>query len=998
MRLPALPTVAADRGWHRFLASGLLWLGLLWSLGVNAAGLTPLNDYYRETWTTRSGLPHNSVNDIAQTPDGYLWLATWEGAVRFNGQEFVNFDRERIEGLPDSGIRALMLDSDGSLLLGGSRGGLVRGMGNQWSPFAPAPALISELLRDRRGRLWVGTEGSGVMRINPDGSRRVYTQGNGLLGNTSLAFAEDGQGRVWVGTSGGLVYFDGDTTSQLPEGSGLPDMPILALAMDQQQRLLVGTERGVFVADLAQPELRFATLHPQLTDEPVTRLLADTDGSLWIGTLNRGLLRLSELGIEQLGVEQGLPNSRVLALLRDAERNLWVGTNGGLFRLSDAPLSSLTQAKGLSDNFVRSVLEHSDGSLWIGTSRGLNRLVGNEVTRIGVGTAFEHLSVLSLAETSTGDVWAGTYTQGAVRWRNGKVVERLNRESGLTGNEVRAVLVAQDGTMWLGSTSGVSHVRDGGIRKYTRDDGLPGTYVVSLAQTRNGDVWVGTGTGAGIIGKDGVRSLDLMSVNQAEFVFDIFEDAASDVVWLATDRGLVRFRNRDGQMGVVGRAAGLPFDKVFHVVLDQLGSLWLSGNRGVVRIDKSQAEEVADGRRTSIEYERYTEADGMSSSQCNGGSHPSATLRGDGSVWLATAIGVAHVQPARISEFSAVPPPVAIESFRVDGAELALGQHHDLAAGTQRIELQFAGLSFRTAQRIRYRYRLLGFDRDWVERGNQSHAEFTNLPPGDYVFQVAAAHPKGGWSPVEATISFRIAPFFWQRPVFWLLAVVGVLALLYAFSRWRLRQMHARQRLLKELVESRTSDLRRQTEKLLSADAEKTVLLEKLREQSEAFERQAREDALTGLMNRRAFDEVLAHEFERARRTEHPLCLALLDIDHFKRVNDEWSHAVGDEALKAVAAELRRHFRSIDAVARWGGEEFAILMPYTSLDEARAAAERLRLGVERMDCDGFAPGLKLTVSIGLSSHVGLSHHEKLVSRADAELYKAKQAGRNRTSG
>lgn len=994
-----MPPFRIDR---EFRLPPLLAALLALSLAIHAApaaqaaptDLVPLDEYSRETWTTRNGLPHNSINDIAQTPEGYIWVATWEGAARFNGREFVNFDREKVPGLPDSGIRAFHQEPDGSLLLGGGRGGLARLSLGQWAPFAPAPALISELLRDSQGRLWVGTESYGLMRIDPDGSRTQYTRGNGLPGDSVYAIAEDAQGRIWLGTSDALAVFADGRLQAMPDAAGLPPGAILALALTPDGRLLVGGERGAYVGDAGSNTPHFDLLDPALAGEAVSRLMLDSSGQLWLGTINRGLIRLGALGMERLDASSGLNNNRVLALMEDRERNIWVGTNGGLVRLGRAPFSVLTRSKGLADNFIRTVLEHSDGSLLIGSTGGLDRLQGERITRVGAGSPWEGVSVLSLAEAPEGDIWVGTYTHGALRFRGDRVVQHIHRGTGIAGNEVRAVLHGRDGRIWLGTTNGLSRIGEDGVRNYGTEDGMPGLYVTSLLETREGEIWVGTGTGLGIIAGDSVRSLDIGRHSEAEFVFDVFEEPDGQSIWLATDRGLLRYRVADGHLGVIGRAAGLPFDKIFHMVDDLAGSLWLTGNRGVLRIDREAAMAVADGRQATLAYERFSESDGMASSQCNGGTSPTATRRQDGSVWIATAYGVAYIHPARLAQFAATPPPVVIESLRVDDREYPLQQDLRLPAGSQRLELSFAGLSFAMAHRTRYRYQLLGFDRDWVERGSLPYAQFTNLPPGDYELQVTAAHPNGAWNSDGASLRFRLLPHPWQRQDVQAAAILALLLLAAGVLHWRSRNLRRRAEQLQQLVQRRTADLQQQTEKLIATDREKSQLMERLRQQSEDFERQAREDALTGLMNRRAFDEALETEFARAQRGSHPLCLALLDLDHFKRVNDEWSHAIGDIALQRVAEVMREQFRSIDSLARWGGEEFTVLMPYTSLEQARAACERLREAVAAIDCREFAPGLRLSISVGIAQCAGLPSHGRLLTQADAALYRAKQNGRN----
>ena len=978
----------------------LLALCLAWPVAAavpgGAAGpnqAAPLRDHFLDTWTTRQGLPHNAINAIVQTPEGYLWFATWEGAARFNGREFVNFDRDAGTGLPDSGVRALLLDHDGALLVGGSRGGMARHHGGRWAPYDPAPGLITRLLRDASGRLWAGTESAGLLLVDVDGARTHFTPDNGLPGDSTYGIVEDGEGTVWVATSGGLVGFDAEGGIRPAPDPRIGQVPVFSVALAPDGRVVAGTGAGVLAFDPSQGVAQ--ALHPSLR-ETVTALLYDSRDELWIGTVSRGLFRASRThGLESLDADAGLPNNRVLALFEDRDGSLWVGTAGGVVRLGDALFSSLTRERGLADDYVRTVMRHSDGSLWIGSGRGVDRWVDGRLQPV---PALARESVLSLAEARDGSVWVGSFASGALRVADGSVVEQRSRADGLPSDEVRALLEEPDGTLWVGTTHGLVRLSGGAMRLYRESDGLPGDYIVTLMQAADGAVWVGTGVGVAVIDGAQVRPVPLDHLNQAEFAFDIVEEPETGSVWLATDRGLVRLRASDGHAAVIARGQGLPFDKLFSVVPDHEGNLWLSGNRGVIRVAAAEAHAVADGRRERLEAELYSEADGMASSQANGGSSPAAALAADGSVWIATARGVAVVQPARLQAFGARVPPMVIERVRVDGVDHPLDAELSLPAGTGRIQIDVAGLGFVVPERIRYRYRLQGFDADWVDRGTQRYAEFTNLPPGRYVFEAVAANPGGPWSPEPARLAFDIAPHLWQRPAAWVLGLLLVAGMVVGVVVLRERRLRGNEARLRQQVDLRTAELAEQARRLLEADSEKSQLVDRLREQSEAFERQSLEDALTGLPNRRAFDRALAREFKHAVGEQRHLSLALLDIDHFKRINDRYSHAVGDQVLQQVATVMRRHLREFDAVSRWGGEEFALMFPGSSLETARAICERLREAIADTAFETIAPGLRLTVSIGLAGREGVDDHDRLLARADAALYAAKSEGRNRVRG
>ncbi|RZA10020.1 MAG: GGDEF domain-containing protein, partial [Lysobacteraceae bacterium] len=487
-----------------------------------------------------------------------------------------------------------------------------------------------------------------------------------------------------------------------------------------------------------------------------------------------------------------------------------------------------------------------------------------------------------------------------------------------------------------------------------------------------------------------VHALDMHGKVGAQDVFDFLEDR-DGTLWLATDRGLVRYRN--GQVGAIGLKQGLPIDTLFAVVDDGLGNLWLTSNRGVLRISRADAQAVLDGRRNQLPFDHFGEADGLASAQCNGGSGPAALRDRLGNIWVATARGAAVVSPNLLHAYRHELPQVVIEQVLADDRPQAKAEAMHLQPGTRKLEFHYAALSFLMPRFLRYRYRLEGVDDRWIERGNQRIAQYTK---GRYRFLVDVSAPSvgRGWSGRPSTVEIEIRPQPWEQAWFLGLCVVLGGLVVLGLYRGRLGALRRRAEALEDVVEQRTRDLREHTDRLRESDQEKSILLARLKEQSEAFEQQALEDALTGIDNRRSLDARLQQAFSQAVMSGRPLAFALFDLDEFKRINDRYSHAAGDQALVAVAHALRDGIGTRGKLARWGGEEFAVLLDGMRIEEARELCEELRQRVQAIDCSGFAPGLALSISGGVTERTGLAHHEKLVSRADALLYEAKRAGRN----
>lgn len=970
------------------LILGFLLLNIALPLSASPA---KLSHYFQESWTTRDGLPHNTINSITQSNDGYLWLATWEGAARFNGREFEVFGRGPLTGLPDSGVRSLTLDHNKNLLLTGARGGVSRYTAKGWQNWPSFNVLINAVAEDADGNFWLASEGQGLFRQRPDGTRQQFSITAGKTSDVVHSLLIDDNGRLWAGTPRGLVWLD--TNAANPEINLVNALPSAAVFVLRPYAggLLIGTERGLFRYNQGD----IALLSTALADIAVSALLVQND-QIWIGSTDQGLLRYSELGVETLNIAGGLPNNRILSLYLDNENSIWAGTNGGLIRLRAAPFVTYTAENGLVGDYVRALLAHSDGSVWVGTSQGISRRTASGFATVSLSAASKGQSILSLAEGNDGGLWIGTYTDGLLRYANGKVTTQYDRTSGLLANEVRAILPEKNGGVWIGTSQGLSFINADGVLNYSSADGLPTPFVMTLYQHTDGRLFVGTGGGVAIRQPDGrMTTLDTTTLDNAEYAFGFAADPKANVLWITTDRGLVAYDLNTDRAQIIGRNAGLPFDKVFQAVIDQQQNLWLSSNRGILRLDRESINQFLSGTLPSVSYELFGEGDGMQSAQANGGSMQAATITASGSIIFATSKGISEVYPTDLKKLYINSLPVVIEHLKVDGALISLDQELQLGAGMHRLELQFAGLGYIMPKHIQYSTKLNGFDSSWVARGNNTIAEYTNLPSGHYQFSVRASYPQGAWSEQVASFNFIILPYFWQRPIFWFSAMLAALLLIAIVLRWRFTAQHKRERKLRIQVANKTLELQQQADNLQIIDRERSELLQHIRRQAQEFELQARLDALTGLANRRAFDEALARECARARRNKLPLCLVLLDVDHFKQVNDTFSHSIGDKVLQKVAVAIRRYCREDDTVARWGGEEFAVLLPNTTTQVAAEICERMRQAVAQLDFSEFSPNLHITISIGIARYADGMQHDKLLSHSDMALYQAKQGGRNK---
>ena len=939
----------------------------------------PLQDYFTQTWDTRDGLPHNGINALTQTTDGYLWIATWEGFARFNGREFKLFTRGSKAGLPDSAIKSLTSTQNSELLVAGARGGVSVRKNREWNPQYNASTMVNHAIYDDKKNIWLALEGKGLVY------RDVSTQvDETIIGNLrAFNLLLDDDGTLWVATNNGLYSVKNKTlVSHINDNFGLPDTPVLSLLLTSNNQLIVGTEKGAYIFKNGY----FNPLHKDLPLEAITSLLKDNNDDIWLGTQKHGIFRLSDNGVEKLDDSKGLPNNRISSLYQDKEDSIWVGTSSGLFRLREAPFITLTSTQGLAGNYIRSVLAHNDGSLWVGSSKGLNKLQAGEVYSIQSAPLHSKdptsKSILSLAQGKNGQVLVGTYNSGVYKVRGNTMQPFLNKSQGLPSNEVRSLLFDSKENIWIGTASGLVKItKEGQMSHFNKQTGLPDSFIMALTEDANGKIWIGTGIGV-VSYKNGIiQTYRLNEKYKAEYAFGF--NVEDNAIWLTTDRGLIHIDLTTNNIKAISRKNGLPIDKLFQVIIDNNDTFWLSSNRGILKISREQINKVLADQKAIIDYEIFAEGVGLLSSQANGGSTPAASLHNDGSVWFATAKGVSQVTHQRLQRMSERRLPVIIEQLIVENQEYPLTLNRksqvinpiQLLASASHITIHYAGLGFLMSENIQYQTKLDGFDTDWIDKNNQTYTEFTNLAPGEYTFKMRAKYPNGKWLNKEATLSFIIPFQFWQTPIFKLGFIALIFSVLYFFYRYRIIVIQQREEKLKRLVAKQTVDLK---------------------EQTALFAYQAVHDQLTGLPNRRAFDEWCDNDFKAAKKDSSPLTIAIIDIDHFKTVNDTYSHLVGDQVIKAFATillELLPRCSQQVKLARWGGEEFTLLFSANKA-QARDFCELIRTTIETSDFSDITPNLTLTVSIGLTDNNALAEYNQMLTHADNALYYSKHNGRN----
>jgi ligand-binding sensor domain-containing protein len=789
-------------GWPRIARSRLAFAVLavlagarpVWSLDATRRP----TQYTLQKWDAGTGLPHESIQALVQTPDGYLWLGTMGGLVRFDGVRFTHYTPNN-SGLPHNNVWSLAVDGSGRLWLGTDGGGAAIWNGDGTvERFGKAEGFTSDKIRPifmaRDGSVWVATHGGGVNRYH-DGRWTAFTSKDGLANDFVWALAEDSSGRIWLGTNGnGIDVLEaGRVVAHYDVKDGLPQGAIAALTFTRNGDLWAGTFDGL--ARFREGRWRRWSRQEGLPAQVVRTIREDGDGNLWLGTAE-GVARMQGDSVEALPPEEG-GGAYVRAMIEDREGNLWVGLFGaGLRRLTDETFFAVGRPEGAPFLATYTVLEAQDGSMWVSTYRGAWRFKDGEFSSVTTRDGLPSDSIGVLAEDGDGGIWIGTSARGLGYWRAGKVAKFTEKE-GLPNESIRALLVDSTGSVWAGTTGGLALLRDGRWQRHA--GALAHEHVRVLMEARDGSLWAGGPTSLSHYKNGEWAPVPLPGLKSSSAVLALREDTEGRV-WAGTaEHGLCRVA---GGPPACFRVEGELFDTaIFSILEDDVGYLWVSSAKGVTRIAKKALEDAAPGAR--VPFESFGRDDGMRTSQVNSGA---GTRARDGRLWFPTMTGLAAVDPRRI-EKNTLPPVVRIEELHADGSPVALGEPV-LGPGVRRLELRYTGLSLSALDKVSFRYRLDPFDTEWIEAGTRRVAYYTSLPAGRYVFRVTACNNDGACDEKGASSTFTLRPHIYQRRGFWLAVLFLLVAVGISAYRIRTAQLRAREKELQRRVDEATARIK----------------------------------------------------------------------------------------------------------------------------------------------------------------------------------------------
>jgi signal transduction histidine kinase/ligand-binding sensor domain-containing protein/ActR/RegA family two-component response regulator len=781
-----------------------------------------VSQYVFDNWQIQQGLPQNSVEALARTPDGYLWLASHEGLVRFDGVRFTVFDRDNTPQLRSRIITRLHVDASGRLWIGTRVGVLTYAAGKFQAHEAPGlrDGYIRAIASDNGGHVWVGTD-QALFEIAGT-NVRAYGREQGLADTAIRVLQIGSNDAVWAGTNiGGLYRRSGDRFEKVPVAGDAVSGGVRAMFEDEDGALWIGTEDGRLLRGRDGQFEPFAAA--QNLGAAVSAIVRDRDGNLWVATTGAGVLRLGPHAPSWLDMGERTSND-VRALLEDPEGSLWLGTFGaGLERLHTGKFIPYGVPEGLPGNLAWSVAPSRDGSLWLGTDAGLTHYAQGKFEYLSPRLGLKDIRVRAVLEDRSGAVWFGTHGRGAYRLQDGRLT-RFSTAEGLTGDSVKAITQDHTGRIWIGTNIGVDTVQDGRIAPPPSALRDIGSFMTSiLFEDRRNRMWVATDA-FGLLMLDGERLHRYGAVDglPSPRIVSIHEDE-SGALWFGTLEGLVYYR--DGRFVSLAQAAPALRENMLQVVEDARGSLWLGTNRGLFTVARKELEMlVARPGSTTPHINAYHIADGLRASEFTGGNTRAGLRASDGTLWLPSIRGIVRVDPGRIRT-NELAPSVVLESVVADGKELDLTQELRAPPGSTSWEFHYAALSMLAPERVRFRYRLEGYEADWVEANTRRTAYYTRLPPGKYVFRVVASNDDGVWNEIGAAQSFVLMPNFYETVWFKAVCVGAVLLLGFLIFRLRESQLQHRSRELKVLVDERTQDLAHAKEAAEAATRAKSEFL-----------------------------------------------------------------------------------------------------------------------------------------------------------------------------
>ena len=794
----------------------MLFLFLLFAHAVVSA------QFHFDVWTADGGLPQNIVRGIRQSADGYLWLATLDGLVRFDGVRFVTYNKANSPGIASNRFGSMVQTSDGDLWLVAEGSGITRLHNGSFESYGAErgipSGMASGINADHAGHVWI-LAANRILLWQPQAGRFAEVDSP-----TSLQFTPSmwTNGGFWARDGRSILVFESGKLTRYPIPPALQAQKIWGAGIDPDKSFFMETrnelQARVFPAGHTGPAFvvgpqtttwRDRTGHvwtmplgfelrrylDDVANLPGGRIafncfLEDRQGNLWLGTEGQGLYRFKRQVIKSYSVEDGLPSRLVYPVLGLRNGDILAGVwGGGISRFHAGQFVTFAAKRGKLGSAATALFEDRDGQVWVGNGDALGILRRGRMLAVAQPAIPAGSTVQAIQQSPDGTLWFGT-SHGLIRFAHGQT-HTYTHQDGLATDDVRSLYWSSDGNLWIGGYGGLSRMHGDQFERWSEADGLPSNTVRSLYEDRRGTLWIGT-----------------------------------------YDHGLGRFAN--GRFTRYDTTNGLYDDGVFGILEDSRGNLWISSNRGIYSVALGQLDALAEGRKDAVTSVPYGKGDGMLNIECNGGVWPSGAKAPDGKLWFPTQDGLAVVDPESV-HLDSTPPPVVIESAKVDGDPASLVSSLRVPVGRTFLEIGYTSTSFIKPLQIHFKYRLNGLESNWNDAGTRRTAYYSHVPPGSYTFQVVAGNSDGVWNNVGQSLAVVVLPPFYGT--WWFETAVACILILLLTLAWNRRaarfqrQAAQQQAFSTQLITSQEAERKRLAAELHDGVGQRLVVIRQLAQQ-----------------------------------------------------------------------------------------------------------------------------------------------------------------------
>ncbi len=783
--------------------------------------------YNRRVWQTEDGLRNPMIRAITQSRDGYLWIATDDGLVRFDGVRFREFDNRIVTESHSRWVVDVTETRDGSIWTSSSNGGVTRIKDGALTRFTRDDGLHHEFIlalhEDRSGRLWLGSA-IGLMTYEGDGHFYSWPEENGWKARAVRRFAEDKEGTLWIATSIGLVRYKNGVFEEFRKEDGwLVDNSVMTVSVDRAGNIWAGTSAGLSVL-WADGGVNHYTIANGLAHDAIRVIWEDRRGAIWIGT-HGGLQQYQDGKFVSVAFHDRMSAQHteeipdlVYSIYEDREGNLWAGTNLGLNQITLRRFQTLSRSDGLPHDLITTVREDNEGGVWIATwGGGLSLYKDGEIATwtMNDGLASDH--VLALCEDQSGSLWIGTDGFGMNRFANGEF-ETYTFPDGRAVNTIRVIFEDSQGRIWVGSNAGLRLFVDGHFVSADELFGLKLETIAVITEDVNETLWIGSADGLTRLDGESFRTWTTEEGLSSNIVITIYPDAAG-VLWVGTEAGGLNRIGPGGEIFHFASEEGLFRERILHILEDDGGDFWMTSRRGIFRVARDELNAAAAGEIpvSALSPIAYGKADGMRRAQCNGIAQPAGWKSRDDRFWFPTMSGVVIFDPER-TPVNQVPPLVVIERAMIEGEPVPVDEEElELPPGARLFEARYTAPSLQGPEQVRFRYILEGFETEWHDAGRQRSAIYHHLPPGSYRFRVTASNNDGVWSEEGASLAFTLKPHFYQTVWFYVICALALTLSGAGAYRLRVRWMRRRHHELMLLVDERTAKLQEEIRERVTA-------------------------------------------------------------------------------------------------------------------------------------------------------------------------------------